>query len=494
MKALALFPNQLFEPKYFSHLDFQKIVLIEHPLFFKDKVYPLDFHIQKLILHRASMKAYHHTLTQLGYSVDYLEYAFCSQLGQFFDYLIANYKFITFFDPVDFILEKRIKKHLKGNIFQILDTPYFLNSKSENQTYFGKNPFFQHKFYIHQRKKFKILVDTHLQPDGGKWSYDAENRKKLPKNISIPATYSFHQENFTQIQEAKKYVLNLFPQARGFVDEFIYPITHDQADQALQSFLIHKFTQFGEYEDAIDINHSYLFHSVLSPAINIGIITPDKVIAKTLSFAEQNDIPLNSLEGFIRQIISWREFIRASYDIKGVEVRNSNFWNHTNSIPSTFYNGETGVLPVDQTIHKLLNTAYNHHIERLMILGNFMCLCQIHPDQVYKWFMEMYIDAYDWVMVPNVYSMSQFADGGNITTKPYISSANYVSKMSNYPKGDWETIWTALYWNFINNHKSFFQSNFRLNMMVKTLEKMPTEKFNLHITTSSNFLKNLKNT
>ena len=186
---------------------------------------------------------------------------------------------------------------------------------------------------------------------------------------------------------------------------------------------------------------SIINHSLLSPLINSGLINPIYAIKKILDYYKKNNIRLNSCEGLIRQIIGWREFIRGVYVSKGVEERTKNFWNFQRSIPKSFYNGTTGIIPVDDTIKKINSTGYANHIERLMIIGNFMLLCEFDPNEVYQWFMELFIDSYDWVMVPNVYGMSQFIDGGLMSTKPYISSSNYILKMSNYKKDKWCEIW-----------------------------------------------------
>ena len=238
-----------------------------------------------------------------------------------------------------------------------------------------------------------------------------------------------------------------------------------QAKNALNLFLEKRFLDFGSYEDAISTEYRFIFHSVLSPAMNIGLLTPNEVVKASLDFSDHHSIPLNSLEGFIRQIIGGREFIRGIYEVKGTYQRTRNHWNFTKKIPEEFYSGNTGIDPVDDTINNIMKYAYSHHIERLMILGNIMCLLRYDPDEVYKWFMELFIDSYDWVMVPNVYGMSQFADGGIMSTKPYISGSNYIMKMSNYKKGEWNLKWDALYWNFINDHKAFFQKNPRMSMM-----------------------------
>ena len=209
----------------------------------------------------------------------------------------------------------------------------------------------------------------------------------------------------------------------------------------------------------------------MTPYLNIGLITPKDVLAQTLDFSIENNVPLNSLEGFIRQIIGWREFVRGIYCMDGNKQRTKNFWKFNKKLSKSFYEGKTTIDPVDDTIKKVLNHAYSHHIERLMVLGNIMLLLEISPNEVYKWFMEMYIDAYDWVMVPNIYGMSQFADGGLMCTKPYISGSNYIIKMSNYKKNNWSKVWDALFWSFINSHRKFFIKNHRMNMMVKMYDK-----------------------
>jgi deoxyribodipyrimidine photolyase-related protein len=227
---------------------------------------------------------------------------------------------------------------------------------------------------------------------------------------------------------------------------------------------------------------------MLSPLLNVGLLTPSQVIEQVI---KAKKIPLNSLEGFIRQVIGWREFIRAVYHLRGVDQRTRNFWKHKRQLPHSFYTGTTGILPIDQTIKKILDHAYCHHIERLMILGNFMLLCEFDPDSIYRWFMEMFIDAYDWVMVPNVYGMSQFADGGMMTTKPYISSSNYIKKMSDYPSGKWCEIWDALFWRFLDKHKLFFKKQPRLNMVASQLKNKSKSWIDQRITIANKFLESL---
>ena len=225
--------------------------------------------------------------------------------------------------------------------------------------------------------------------------------------------------------------------------------------------------------------------------LNIGLLNPQQIIDKAIQAAIDNEIPLNSLEGFIRQIIGWREFIRIVYEREGTRQRTTNYWRFTRKIPDSFWNGTTGIHPVDTVIKRLLKTGYCHHIERLMVLGNFMLLCEFDPDEVYRWFMEMFIDSYDWVMVPNVYGMTQFADGGLMTTKPYISGSNYLMKMGDWDKGEWTQIWDGLFWRFMHVHRDFFLTNPRLGMLVKTFDKMPEVKRRTHLKNAEEFLKSL---
>ena len=278
----------------------------------------------------------------------------------------------------------------------------------------------------------------------------------------------------------------------GTSEFFFYPTNFKEAKDWLSDFFENRFSLFGDYEDAITKNESFLWHSLLSPLLNSGLLTPQDVIDKALLYSEKNNIPLNSLEGFIRQIIGWREFICLTYKKYGNKMRTTNFWNFPKkTIPESFYNASTGIEPVDNVIRNILKYGYCHHIERLMILGNFMLLCRIHPDEVYKWFMEMFIDSYDWVMVPNVYGMSQFSDGGIFSTKPYISSSNYIKKMSDYKSDHWCVIWDALFWKFIHENESYFRKKYRLAMLTRNLDKMGSSKLNNHLAIGADFLKNL---
>ena len=395
-------------------------------------------------------------------------------------------------NPDDNYLLNRINQLVdEHNVsIKIFDNPQFLNTILELDSFFKnkEKKFFQTSFYITQRKKMKILLNEDDKPVGDKWSFDTDNRKKYPKGKIAPKiNFPIKDTNY---KEAKKYVNKYYENNYGNINEQInYPCTHSSAKKWLEQFIKFRFKEFGDYEDAVMVDETFLNHSALSPMLNIGLITPNEVISEVLK--HKNDIPINSLEGFIRQIIGWREFIRGIYHYKGVQQRNSNFFDFNRKIPKSFYDGSTGVFPFDNCVKKVLQNAYSNHIERLMILGNFMLLCEINPNDIYKWFMELYVDAYDWVMVPNIYGMSQFSDGGLMSSKPYISSSNYIKKMSDYKNGPWSKIWDALYWRFIDKHRQKLAKNIRMKFMINLFDKMDDEKKNLHISTANTFLKSL---
>ncbi len=479
-----IFPHQLFLKSPLLE-NGKPIYLIEEYLFFKQ----YKFHKQKLAFHRASMKSYADTLTKKGHEVHYIESTEAKSDIRVFLEKNNSISKINLIDPTDNWLEKRI--HASGQKIEInvLSNPLFINTKADNADFFraDKKSFFQTTFYKKQRQRLNILVDSMGEPVGGKWSFDADNRKKYPKN-KVPPSITFPKTS-TYWKEAVSYTQQHFSDNPGALDNTpLYPIDHKQSAAWLDQFLKHRFYDFGIYEDAIVKDQPYLHHSILSPLMNVGLITPMAILKKAQDFAAKEEVPINTLEGFVRQIIGWREFIRGMYEVKGTFSRTKNYWNFSRKIPASFYDGTTGILPIDSVIRQVLKTGYCHHIERLMVLGSFMLLCEFDPDEVYRWFMELFIDAYDWVMVPNVYGMSQFADGGTFATKPYISGSNYIKKMSNFPKGDWQVTWDGLFWRFMAVHRDTFAKNPRLGMLLRIFDKMPEEKKTSHFDAANKFL------
>ncbi|MDN5216938.1 cryptochrome/photolyase family protein [Fulvivirgaceae bacterium BMA12] len=481
-----IFPHQLFAHSPLLANGYE-VCLIEEYLFFRQ----YRFHKQKLAFHRASMRTYKASLEGKGLKVTYIESTnSLSDIRLLIEDLESRgFTAINIIDPVDNWLEKRIRKTAVKIELNVLESPLFLNTNKDNLSFFKPEKvfFFQTAFYKQQRKKLNILLNKDKTPVGGKWTYDTENRKKYPRGKTPPG---IHFPKPSPIwEEAVSYVQDHFNENPGKLSSsLIYPISHAGAKEWFEQFLNFRFHDFGIYEDAIVMNELILNHSVLSPLLNVGLLLPENVLAQSLAFAESARIPLNATEGFIRQIIGWREFVRGIYICKGSRSRTRNFWKFDRKIPLSFYTGTTGIDPVDQTIKKVLDTGYCHHIERLMVLGNFMLLCEFDPDEVYKWFMELFIDAYDWVMVPNVYGMSQFADGGYFATKPYISGSNYLKKMSDFPGGEWQQVWDGLFWRFIHRHQDFFQKNPRTSMLYHSYHRMSPEKRAIHLENAEEFI------
>lgn len=490
MKIGIVFPHQLFEQSPLLER-VTNIYLVEEWLFFKQ----YRFHRQKIAFHRASMKFYEQYLLAKGLEVNYIaaseETADVRKLIPYLQSLGVTQ--VEYLDTTDEWLERRIQRAASASGMTLHQYPsqLFINSPEEIRTYFnGKARLFQTDFYKYQRLSRNILLEANRKPLGGKWTYDDENRLKYPKGKVPPVLEKLPLNDF--YREAISYTETQFPDHYGKVKpEFLYPVTFEESRNWLRRFLKTRLEEFGPYEDALVAGQHVLHHSVLTPMLNVGLITPQQIVTETLDYASNHAIPLNSLEGFIRQVIGWREFIRAVYELKGTEERTKNYWRFTRKIPASFWNGTTGIEPIDLTIRKVLETGYAHHIERLMVLGNFMLLCEFDPDEVYRWFMELFIDSYDWVMVPNVYGMSQFADGGLMSTKPYISGSNYLVKMSDFPKGAWQTTWDGLFWRFMHVHREFFLQNPRLGMLVNSFDKMDPLKRQAHLDAAEAYLESL---
>ncbi len=493
--ATILLPNQLFaqHPGLATRPD--HVVLFEDPLFFGDPIYPAKMHKQKLWLHRASMSRYCDDLVARGFKAKIWKYepeaGACMRLFKGLHQRGVGHVIMA--DPVDYIGEKRLRSAAKNTdiTLDLRHTPGFLNTRADNLAWSAdRKRWFMAEFYKSQRRRLHVLVDGE-RPIGGQWSFDEDNRKKIPKGqlASLPRIdWPAHD---ALDAAAKEQILAEFPDALGDLETLYYPTSHKAAAEWLAQFLERRFDRFGDYEDAIVEGESWLWHAVLTPALNIGLLTPQQVLDSALTHAGRKGIPLNSVEGFIRQIIGWREFMRATYEDVGVSMRTTNHWGHNRPMPFAFYHGTTGIDPLDDTIQRVLKTGYCHHIERLMVLGGFMFLCEIDPDAVYRWFMEMFVDSYDWVMVPNAYAMSQHSDGGLITTKPYFSGSNYIRKMSHWSKGPWAEVWDGLYWRFILKHADRLAGNPRWAMMCRTAQRMSPETKKMHVATADAFLERM---
>jgi deoxyribodipyrimidine photolyase-related protein len=329
-------------------------------------------------------------------------------------------------------------------------------------------------FYRAQRIRHGILMHADGEPVGGRWSFDADNRERLPPTVSPPAPHPVAPT--AAAQGARAEVLARFADHPGRLEATWLPTTHAQADAWLDDFLVNRFRDFGTYEDALTRRSPFVFHSALAPLLNIGLLTPAEVLDRALDFALRENVPLNSLEGFVRQILGWREFVRGVFHHYYRPMQSRNIWNAGRKLTESWYQGTTGIAPLDHVINKTLDYGWAHHIERLMVAANLMNLAGIEPQEVYRWFMEMFVDAYDWVMVPNVFGMGLTSEGGIFTTKPYICGSNYVRRMGDFKPGPWCDVMDGLLWRFVAHHEETLKANHRLAPMLANLTRVTRKR------------------
>ena len=441
-------------------------------------------HKHKLILILTAMRAYARELRSAGFAVHYERLDsrgeihttdYMTRLARVADRCGAST--LVHFEVQNKRFEKRLSRFAAEHSLaeEILPSPMFLTSRADFRAWRQERCAVRMvDFYRWQRRRLNILVDDNNGPVGGRWSFDTDNRKALPRSTPVPELPDFPDRN--ELRDVRELIATQFRDHPGDAGDFALPTTHRQARSWLDDFLEQRLTCFGDYEDALTTRADAVFHSVLSPIMNIGLLTPAEVITATLRFTERENIALNNVEGFIRQIIGWREFMFGIYQTDGEHMRAGNFWQHRRRLTADWYHGTTGIDPLDHVIAKANRIGWAHHIERLMVAGNLMLLAEIHPDDVYNWFSELFVDSTDWVMVPNVYGMALFADGGTITTKPYICGANYLRRMSDYAPGEWQTIVDGLFWRFVANNRAFLERQPRLSMMCRNLDRQTLER------------------
>jgi deoxyribodipyrimidine photolyase-related protein len=470
MKLQIILGNQLFPLNFYdknSQIYFmcEDINLCTH----------YKYHKHKIIFFLSSMRKYATKLEEHAKDVYYYK---ISKKAHYFVQLKKvckklKVKQIQVFEIEDKFFESLVQSFCSEHKIELIikKSPMFLVSREEFKKYndSAKKPFMK-QFYEGLRKSTGILMKNG-SPEGGKYSFDGENRKKIPKKFEVIQNKIPVIEDDI-VNEVKKIVEEFFADHPGSVDNFWMATTRAEALKILDDFIKRKIELFGDFEDALDHRDPFLYHSVLSPYLNIGFLTPEEVIKKIIKAKS----PLNSKEGFVRQVIGWREFVRGIYQEYSEVQESRNFFNHHKKLSKHWYDGTTGITPLDDAIKKVITFGYNHHIERLMVISNLMLLCEVDPHEVHKWFMEMYVDSSDWVMGPNVYGMAQFSDGGIFATKPYISGSNYIFKMGHYKKSDWCDVWDGLYWQFIDKNRDFFAKNYRMSMMVKMFDKMDSDK------------------
>ena len=333
-------------------------------------------------------------------------------------------------------------------------------------------------FYREMRRKTGLLMDGD-KPTGGKWNFDQENRKSPPKEIITTEPTIFKHDEITK--DVLALVNERYSSHFGEIYPFDYAVTPEDANIILDKFIQHSLPFFGDYQDAMMLDEPFLYHALISLYLNTGLLDPLETCRKVEEAFINGDAPLNAVEGFIRQIIGWREYIRGIYFLKGPGYTDQNYLKAKRKLPSFYWSGDTKMRCVSQAVLQTKNHSYAHHIQRLMVTGNFALLADVDPKEVHQWYLSVYIDAFEWVEAPNTLGMSQFSDGGLVASKPYISSGAYINRMSNYCKschydvkdklGDRACPFNALYWDFLIRHKEKFSSNPRMAQMYRNWER-----------------------
>ena len=465
-------------------------------------------HAQKIIGFFAAMYNFAGYLTKKGHTVIQLKINDTENkqdLAKNLDYLITKHK-VTHFEyqlPDEFRLDKQLKEfcYTLSIPSKAYDTEHFLTTRDELKELFtGKKTFLMETFYRHMRKKHEILMEN-AQPVGGKWNFDSENRNPYKGDDKIPEPFLLTHNYSSILKEVDKAKVQYF--GNPMAESFPWPTSRKQSLRVLSFFIEHLLPLFGKYQDAMHTRYWSLYHARISFSLNAKMISPLEVIQKAVSAHEKNPstITIEQTEGFVRQILGWREYMRGIYWAKMPEYSALNYFEHKNKLPKWFWDGKTNMNCLKHAITQSLEHAYAHHIQRLMITGNFALLAGIDPDEVDTWYLGIYIDAIEWVEITNTRGMSQFADGGIVGSKPYVSSANYIDKMSNYCKtcfydktkktGERSCPFNSLYWNFYAAHEQKLSKNPRIGMMYTTWRKMDASAKTALLEQAHTYLKNI---
>ena len=446
-------------------------------------------HIQKVIGFFSAMRNFANHLKERDYEVLYLHIKDVNNqqtLDGNIQNLIEEHQFQKFEYqlPDEYRLDEQLKELCKSLDIETesFDSEHFLTTRIELEEFYeGKKQLTMEYFYRHMRKKHHILMSTDKDPEGGKWNFDKSNRKKWKGEPEIPHERGFRKDISDIYGEIKEAGIKTI----GSVDEtnFNWPTSREDSLSVLNYFCKNLLVYFGDYQDALHTDEEYLFHSRLSFSLNTKMLSPGEVIESVIKYYYENKdiIDISQVEGFIRQILGWREYMRGIYWKEMPGYNRSNALRNKNELPDFYWNAETKMNCLHHSIKNSLENAYAHHIQRLMITGNYALLTQTHPDEVDKWYLGIYIDAIEWVEITNTRGMSQFADGGIVATKPYVSSGSYINKMSNYCENCHYKVskkteedacpFNSLYWNFLDANQEHFKDNQRMNMMLSLLNK-----------------------
>ena len=463
-------------------------------------------HKKKIAFLFSAMRHFAEELRAAGWTVDYVTLDAPENSGSFTGEVERAVKKLS---PNKILVtepgEWRVREAMNGweqafkTPVQILEDDRFIATHEEFQTWAeGRKQLRMEYFYREMRRKTGLLMDGD-QPEGGKWNYDAENRKPAKADLFMPTPLRATPDAITE--DVLSLVAGRFDNHFGDLKPFWFGVTRDEAEAALDQFIETALAKFGDYQDAMLEGEKFLYHSILSLYINAGLLDPLYVCQRVEAAYKNGEAPLNAAEGFIRQIIGWREYVRGIYWLKMPDYVDENFFGNTRALPDFYWTGETDMACLRAAITQTKEEAYAHHIQRLMVTGNFALIAGIDPKEVHEWYLAVYADAYEWVELPNALGMSQFGDGGVLGSKPYASSGNYIHKMSDHCKGckfdvkqktgDKACPFNPLYWDFLVRNREKLAGNPRMAQMYRTWERMSEEKQREYLESAAKVLASL---
>ncbi len=471
-----------------------------------DEASYVPHHKKKIAFLFSAMRHFAEELRREGWTVDYVSLSDKNNSGSFEGELkraverhIPLQIFVT--EPGEWRVLESLKNFQTENDIPlaILTDDRFIATHQEFREWAeGRKQLRMEYFYREMRRKTGLLMNGD-QPEGGKWNYDAENRKPAKAYLFMPQPHQVKPDAITQ--EVLDLVGDKFSDNFGDLTPFWFAVTRNEAEKALDVFIRDALPKFGDYQDAMLKDEKFLYHSILSLYINCGLLDPLSVCHRVAQSYHDGYAPLNAAEGFIRQIIGWREYVRGIYWLKMPDYVSENYLGAKRKLPSFYWSGETDMACLKAAISQTKEEAYAHHIQRLMVTGNFALLAGVDPHEVHEWYLAVYADAYEWVELPNTLGMSQFGDGGVLGSKPYISSGNYINKMSDYCKGckfdvkkkygEGACPFNSLYWDFLARHADKFRGNPRMGQMYRLWDKMHPEKQQAYRDSAAVFLASL---
>ncbi|MDN3596531.1 cryptochrome/photolyase family protein [Zunongwangia endophytica] len=465
-------------------------------------------HIQKIVGFFLAMRNFAEYLRERDHDVIYYhinDNGNQQDLAKNIERLIAE-KDIEQFEyqlPDEYRLDEQLKEICESLSIdsEVYNTEHFLTKRNDLENFYkGKKQMTMEYFYRDMRKKYDIMMATRNDPEGGKWNFDKSNRKKWKGSPEIPHERGFRKDISALLEEIEEAEIKTMGNING--KSFNWPTSREDSLSVLNYFCKNLLVHFGDFQDALHTDKAYLFHSRLSFCMNTKMLSPKEVIDSVVGYYYDHteEIDISQVEGFVRQILGWREYMRGIYWLKMPGYRRSNKLDNQNKLPDFYWDGNTKMNCLHHAVTQSLDNAYAHHIQRLMITGNYALLTQCHPDEVDAWYLGIYIDAIEWVEITNTRGMSQFADGGIVATKPYVSSGSYINKMSNYCKSCHYSVskkteedacpFNSLYWNFLDDKKEYFKDNQRMNMMMSLLEKKSPEELSNIKERASKIIKN----